>query len=57
MANYALYLRNDREKAFKFLGVIIHDEAEALANTAGQKHSFSRTMTDLERLIRSRRID
>jgi hypothetical protein len=40
VANYALYLRNDRENAFKFLGVIIHDEAEALANTAGRNTHF-----------------
>jgi hypothetical protein len=37
VANYALYLHNGRENAFKFLGVIIHDEAEALPNTAEQQ--------------------
>jgi hypothetical protein len=37
VANYVLYLHNDRENAFKFFGVTIHDEAEAIANTAGQQ--------------------
>ena len=43
MATYALYLRNDGENTFKSLGVINHAEVEALANSAGQKRSFSKT--------------
>lgn len=35
MANFALYQYADQENAYKFFGVIIHDESEAIANTTG----------------------
>ncbi|MCA1386036.1 MULTISPECIES: hypothetical protein [unclassified Bradyrhizobium] len=37
MASYVLYVQDDRDSAFKHFGVVIHDEAEAIANATGHQ--------------------